>query len=74
MYREPYERPSELVRLMGPVGRQKAIEREHQQVREEQRRRRAESAAQAVRSLRGVLVALVVGVLAIVVYNLLFGG
>lgn len=61
-------------RVMGPISRQKGREREQQKIREEQHRKRAEGAGRAVRYFGALLVALVIGVLAILVYNLLFGG
>jgi hypothetical protein len=74
MYREPYERPSELVRLMGPIGRQRALDREQQQKREEQREKRAEAATRSARTVGGWLVAFIIAVLAGVISIKLAGG
>jgi hypothetical protein len=60
--------------VIGPVSRQKALEREQQQIREEQRQKRDEAAGRVVRYFGGLLVALIIAVLAGVVSIKLAGG
>jgi hypothetical protein len=74
MYPDPYEPPSELFRVSSPVSRQKALEREQQQIGEAQRRERAEAATRSARTVGNWVVAFIIAVLAGIVCAKLFGG